>query len=97
MDSIIGVGIIYLIAAWFFFWWPFNGGLLPISKYEDVNVNVYFYDSDNKEIYLGEMKGASACQSATYSYARQHNIDSSDWSYICCTIRKDSSCYEKIK
>ena len=41
---------------------------------------------------------ASACGNAAYSYAKSKKLDNSDdWSYICCTIRKGSSCYEKIR
>lgn len=71
---------------------------LDFSQYEKVKVNTYFYFPDNTEVYLGEHKGASACGNAAYSYAKSKKLDNSDdWSYICCTIRKGSSCYEKIR
>ena len=99
MGSIIGWGIIYFIAAFFMSWWPFNAGndILPFSKYEDVSVNAYFYFPDNREIYLGQYKGASACQNAARNYANSKNMSSASWSYICCTNEKGSSCYRKIK
>jgi len=71
---------------------------LDFSQYEKVKVNTYFYFPNDTEVYLGEHKGASACADAAYSYAKSKKLDNSDeWSYICCTIRKGSSCYEKIR
>ena len=33
-----------------------------------------------------------------YAYAREKGMsDYTDWSYICCTIRNRSDCYEKIR
>ena len=92
-------GFIYIIAAFFIGWWPFNSNndLLPFSKYEDVSVNAYFYFPDNREVFLGRYKGASACQSAASNYAYSKEMSSANWSYICCTIEKGSSCYRKIK
>tara|TARA_E500000331_G_C16954829_1_gene582189 strand:- start:18 stop:314 length:297 start_codon:yes stop_codon:yes gene_type:complete len=75
-----------------------SDGLLPLSEYENVDVNVYFYFPNNKEIFLGRTKGASSCGNKSYSYARQKGLGRNDqWSYICCTIRKGSQCYEKIR
>ena len=72
--------------------------LLSFDEYEDVELHCYFYYPDNKEKYLGRMKGISRCQNAVHNYAFQNNLSKSDnWSYIACTIRKDSDCYEKIK
>jgi len=97
--ALIGWAIIYLIAAFFFNLWPFNGGsdTLPFSKYETTRVNAYFYYPNNQEVYLGEVNGASACQSAARNFAYSKNVGSSNWSYICCTIEKGSSCYRKIR
>ena len=72
-------------------WWPFS----PNS--ENVIVNVYFYFPDGKEGFLGQMKGASSCQSAAVNYAHSKDISSARWDYICCTIEKGSSCYKKIR
>ena len=83
MGSIIGWGIIYFVAAFFMSWWPFNAGndILPFSKYEDVSVNAYFYFPDDREIFLGQYKGASACQNAARNYANSKNMSSSKiWS-----------------
>jgi hypothetical protein len=92
---------LYLIGAWIFGWWPFEtrtSGSLPLSAYEDVDVNAYFYYPSGAEIYLGRMRGASACGDAAYSFASSKNLNrQSDWSYICCTIRRGSDCYEKIR
>ena len=96
---LIGWGIIYIVAAYFMGWWPFNNtsNLLPFSEYEKVNVNAYFYYPDDTEVYLGSMRGASACQAAARNFAYSKNISSSNWGYICCTIENGSSCYRKIK
>ena len=75
-----------------------SDGLLPLSEYENVDVNVYFYFPNDKEVFLGRTRGASSCGDMSYSYARQKNLGRDDkWSYICCTIRKGSQCYEKIR
>ena len=75
-----------------------SDGLLPLSEYENVDVNVYFYFPNNKEIHLGRTRGARSCGNISYSYARQKDLSRNDgWSYICCTIRKGSQCYEKIR
>jgi len=67
------------------------------SDNEKVRVNAYFYFPDNKEVYLGEYRGASACQSAAINYSRSKKISQSSWGYICCTIEKGSSCHRKIR
>ena len=99
MGAVVFWGLVYLGFAFFFSWWPFNNSsdLLPFSEYDNVNVNAYFYYPNDKEVFLGSMKGASACQVAARNYAYSKNIESSNWGYICCTIEKGSSCYRKIK
>ena len=75
-----------------------DDGTLPLDEYEKVDVNVYFYFPDDREVYLGETRGASSCGGMAYSYARSKNLSRSDnWSYICCTIEKGSDCYRKIR
>ena len=87
-----------MAAAFFFTWPPFEEDTtLPFSKYEEISVNAYFYYPDDKEVYLGQMIGASACQSAANRYAASKNMSNANWSYICCTIEQGSSCYRKIK
>ena len=96
--SILWWGGIYLVAAFFFSWPPFNQDTtLSLSNYENVSVNAYFYYPDNTEVYLGQMRGASACQSAASRFASSKNLSNANWGYICCTIEKGSSCYRKIK
>ena len=98
MASLIWWGFVYLVAAFFLGWWPFSDGdTLPLSKYEDVSVNAYVYYPNDKEVYLGQYRGASACQNAAQSFASSKNMTSASWSYICCTIENGSSCYRKIK
>ncbi len=89
----------YLGFAYFSEIWLFDvvNQKLPFSEYEKVNINAYFYFSDDKEIYLGQYKSASACQTAAKSYAYSKNISNENLGYICCTIEKGSSCYRKIK
>ena len=69
---------------------------LPLSEYENVWVNAYFYYPNDREVYLGKYLGASECNSAAVSYANQKNM-SGDWGYVCCTIRLGYQCYEKIR
>jgi len=72
---------------------------LPLSRYEDVYVNVYFYFPEGeKEYYLGRTKGASSCGSMAHSYAYSKGLSgNSEWSYICCTEEGGSDCYRKIR
>ncbi|MDG1287936.1 MAG: hypothetical protein P8P30_10325 [Rickettsiales bacterium] len=71
---------------------------LPISEYENVRVNVYFYLPNDREVHLGSTKGTSSCQSKAYRYAESKELGShSNWSYICCTIEAGSDCYRKIR
>lgn len=73
-------------------------GTLPFSQYEKIDVNVYFYFPDDREVYLGETRGTSSCGDMAHSYASSKNLSRSEnWSYICCTIEKGSSCYRKIR
>jgi hypothetical protein len=75
-----------------------DDGTLPLSEYEKVDVNVYFYFPDQKEEYLGKTRGASSCGQMAHSFAARKKLTSnSDWGYICCTIRKGSQCYNKIR
>jgi hypothetical protein len=75
-----------------------NDDTLPLSQYEKVDVNVYFYFPDNKEVFLGTTRGASSCGSMSHAYAASKGLSRSDrWSYICCVIRKGSQCYNKIR
>ena len=100
MKIVVVIVIAYLAGAFFFGWWPFElrtTGLLPLSQYENVDVNVYFYYPNDKEVHLGRVRGASSCSALALNYASTHNVSGSDWTYICCTVRHGSSCYEKIK
>lgn len=95
------LAIAYLFFAWLIGFWPFNNPMkseeaLPLSEYENVRVNAYFYYPNDLEVYLGEYLGASECNSAAVSYANHNNI-SGDWGYVCCTIRLGYQCYEKIR
>lgn len=75
-----------------------DDGTLPLSEYDKLDVNVYFYFPDSREVYLGETRGASSCGDMANRYAASKNTTRSDrWSYICCTIEKGSNCYRKIR
>lgn len=100
MPLIVSLLLIYLGVAFVFDFWPFEPESLPLSKYEDVDVNVYFYYSppSEREVYLGTARGASSCGNIAYGFAREKGLSRrAKWSYICCTIRKGSQCYEKIR
>ena len=84
--------ILYLVAAYFLGWWPFNETERAVGNSD---FNVYFYYPNGKEKYLGQVSGLSACQSAAGSYAARKEVDSSTWSYICCRVTNDSSCESK--
>ena len=66
---------------------------------EDSTFNVYFYFPDNREYYLGQVRGLSQCQARSWDYANQKsNGDTSfNWSYICCLQTSTSSCAETHK
>ena len=71
---------------------------LPFERYDDIDVNVYFYFEDDREVYLGQTHGASSCGRLAYSYASQQDLSrNDDWTYICCTMENGSSCYRKIR
>lgn len=85
--------IIYLIAAYFLGWWPFDDTERAIERSD---FNVYFYYPGNeREEYLGQVSGLSACQSAANSRAYSLDMQSADWDYICCRVTSSSSCESK--
>lgn len=71
---------------------------LPLSKYDKVDVNVYFYFSDGREVFLGETHGATSCGDIAYDFGASKGLHrGDDWGYVCCTIEKGASCYRKIR
>jgi hypothetical protein len=64
---------------------------------ESADFNVYFYLLDDREIYLGSVKGLSACQNMASFNARSLGTENSNWSYICCLKTSSSDCAEKHK
>jgi|TARA_B110000238_G_C15931944_1_gene355103 hypothetical protein len=71
---------------------------LPLSRYDDIDVSVYFYYPDETERYLGDVRGASACGDVAYDYASGNGLRNNPrWSYICCTHEDGSDCYRKIR
>ena len=72
--------------------------VLPVSRYDDVDVSVYFYDSKNNERYLGDVYGASTCGQLAYDHASRNGFrNNASWNYICCTHEDGSDCYRKIR
>lgn len=75
------------------------GGLTGCGEedLERADFNAYFYFPDNnREEFLGLMKGLSACQRAAGTRAASLNMSrSSGWSYICCKKTSSSNCESK--
>ena len=72
--------------------------VLPFSRYDDLDVNVYFYFPSGTEVYLGKVRGASACGDAAHGFAyREELTRNREWSYVCCTVEAGSDCYRKIR
>lgn len=70
---------------------------LSLSDYENYDVGVWFSPPDGADqVFLGVVRGASACGVAARNYANLKNYQS-DWGYVCCTHRKGSECHEKIR
>lgn len=70
---------------------------LPLDRYEDMDVSVWFYYPNGIEEYLGDTTGASSCGSIAWDWARQKEVTDSEWGYVCCTHEADSQCYRKIR
>jgi hypothetical protein len=64
---------------------------------ESATFNAYFYYSDNREVYLGQVSGISACRRAARAKAKSLNIENSHWSYNCCLKTWKSECGEQYK
>jgi hypothetical protein len=83
--------IMMLIKPAYTGWWPFS------QDNEKASVNVYFYYPHGEEVYLGQVTGISQCQKTASQFALYKSIKKSEWDYICCTVKKGSSCYEKLR
>ena len=77
------------------------GGLIGCGEedLEQADFNAYFYFPDNnREEFLGLVKGLSACQRVAGARATSLNMSrSSGWSYICCKKTLSSNCESKHK
>jgi predicted small lipoprotein YifL len=73
-----------------------TGGLTGCGE-DRPDFNAYFYfPEDNREEFLGLVKGLSACQRAAGARATSLNMSrSSGWSYICCKKTSSSNCESK--
>ena len=75
-----------------------DDGLLPMDRYEKVDVNVELTTPSGENVSLGRVRGAQACGSVAWSYAEAQHFDRSDaWGYVCCTIEGDDQCRHKIR
>lgn len=81
----------YLVAAWYFSWWPFDNTERAI---EASSFNVYFFPQGGEE-YLGVAESLSQCQNVAQSLAVKNELSRSEWNYVCCRITSSSSCASK--
>lgn len=72
-------------------WWPFS------EDKEKIPMNVYFYYPQGEEVYLGRVTGISHCQNIATEFAINKRSEQSNWDYLCCTIKRGSACYEKLR
>ena len=88
--SACGLIVFYLLFAWFWNVWPFNGeDIRPHMQKQ--GYGVYFYHADSREEYLGSVKGLDACAGKAYLWASQRDItDSRKWKYKCKSQLGDS-------
>ncbi len=68
---------------------------LMINGCKSDTYNVYFYNSDMDESFLGAVTGLDKCGEVALNYSYSKNLERGEWSYICCLQTKDSSCAEK--
>ena len=81
--SACGLIIFYLIFAWFWSVWPFNGEKIrPVRNGQDYGVYLYYPGKGEK--YLGRVKGLDACAGRAYLWAKNNDqINSIKWKYKC--------------
>lgn len=70
---------------------------LALSDYEKYDVGVWLSPPKGDAVHLGVVRGASACGSVAWNYASAKQYPNDRWGYACCTHRKGSTCYEKIR
>lgn len=76
----------------------FSGLLSGCDKnLESSSFNVYFYYPDNREEFLGQVTGLTACGSLAHSKAGSLNVSSANWGYVCCLKTNSSVCAEKYR
>jgi hypothetical protein len=90
-SKLAGIAIVALL--------PFGLAGCWEENLEKADFNAYFYHPKNeREEYLGLVRGLSACQKAAWNRASSLNMSRSDgWSYICCKRTSSSSCESKHK
>ena len=84
--------IIYLVAAYYFSWWPLDDTERAVNN---SNFNVYFYYPNGNEKYLGSVSGLPSCSVTANNFAYVNSIN--DWTYVCCRIADGSGCKSKHK
>lgn len=89
--------LIAVVVGVYYFFFSGPPKELPLSQYDKIYVDVYFYGPDNDQTYLGKKLGATQCGDAARRRARTLELGPQDWSYVCCTYEAGSSCYRKIR
>ena len=81
--SFCGLIVFYLIFAWFWNVWPFSAEDIRQHLHKP-SYEVYFYNADSREEYLGSVKNLDACAGKAYLWAMEKDIvNSSKWKYRC--------------
>ena len=76
-------GYFLLNFSWIWNVWPFNGKDIRLHI-QKTNYEVYFYNIDGNEEYLGSVKGLDACAGKAYLWAKEkYIVHSSKWKYKC--------------
>ncbi|MEJ2576011.1 MAG: hypothetical protein P8106_04815 [Gammaproteobacteria bacterium] len=79
--------------AYYFGWWPFDETARAVQNAE---FNVYFYDADGRQQFVGEVAGLEACRTEARHYARQlGQAEETRWSYVCCRKTRTERCASK--
>jgi hypothetical protein len=81
--SACGLIVFYLIFAWFWGVWPFNEEDIRPARHGK-GYEVFVSHPDNREEYLGRVKGLDACAGKAYLWVKKKNIaGSKNWNYKC--------------
>lgn len=73
-----------------------DGPHSPSESYR-YNAFLYFGEGFRQQLYLGKVRGISACQIAAHNEAKRRRLSPRAYDYICCWESDGSSCREKHK